>query len=103
MTRGNSRLGPIVRVAATFAAIVAVCAWLVRPFDGGPAATDAAASVPLFRPDRRRSASQAFVNTTPKPLLTVVYGGLHALTGDWVAGAWVAVWSSEAASLWPRS
>jgi hypothetical protein len=91
MSPVSRRSGQIALAAAAFAAIVAVCAWLVRPFDGGPAATDAAASVLYFDRIAAGRHLEAFVNATPKPLLTLVFGALHALTGGWVAGAWASV------------
>lgn len=78
-------------VGGSFAALTAIVAWLVRPFDGGPAATDAAASVLYWDRIVAHRQLEAFVDSTPKPLLTVVLGGLHALTGDWVAGSFVTV------------
>ena len=91
MSRVRVRIGRISIASALFAAAVVVCAWLIRPFDGGPAATDAAASVLYFDRIVAGRHLEAFVNTTPKPLLTLVYGGLHALTWDWRAAAWVTV------------
>lgn len=91
MTLRRHAVGRIGSIAAGFAAAVMICAWLMRPFDGGPADTDGAAAVLFF--DRIVSGQhlEAYVNSTPKPLLTLVYGGLHALTGDWRPGAWVSV------------
>lgn len=83
--------GRYAAAGASFVVSLVVAAWLVRPFDGGPAATDAAASVLYFDHLVAGLRLEAFVNTTPKPLLTLVYGSLFALTGDWVAAAWVTV------------
>ena len=91
MVSASVRWGRAGALAATFAATVVVGAWLVRPFDAGPADTDAAASVLYFDRIVAGSHLEAFVNTTPKPLLTLVYGSLHSITGDWRPGAWVTV------------
>lgn len=57
--------------------------WLIRPFGVGPITYDAASCVVFF--DRIVSGRhlETFVNTTPKPLLTLIYGVLHAVTNDW--------------------
>jgi hypothetical protein len=67
----------------TFGAVTAVLLWLVRPLSGGPAASDAASSVLFW--DRIVSGRhlEVFLNTTPKPLLTVVYGLLHEVDPGW--------------------
>ena len=70
-------------VGATLLGVTAALFWLVRPLTGGPAASDAASSVLYW--DRIASGQhlETFLNTTPKPLLTVVYGVLHAIDGQW--------------------
>jgi len=90
MQSGGRRLALLAATALTLA-VVAVAAWLVRPFDGGPADTDAAASVLYFDHIVAGHRLEAFVNTTPKPVLTLVYGLLHALSGGWVVGAWATI------------
>src|SRR5690349_21773434 len=72
-------------VAVLFLAAFAFILALVRPFPAGTIAYDGAASVLFF--DRIASGTrlETFVNTTPKPLLTLVYGALHAATGGWLA------------------
>lgn len=78
-----SRAARACTIAATFLGVTAILFWLVRPLSGGPAASDAASSVLYF--DRIVSGRhlEAWLNTTPKPLLTVVYGILHAIDGQW--------------------
>jgi hypothetical protein len=70
-------------IVGTLAAVIAAVLWIVRPLAGGPAASDAASSVLYW--DRIASGRhlETFLNTTPKPLLTVVYGILHAIDGEW--------------------
>jgi hypothetical protein len=71
-----------------FAAAAAVGFWLTRPLEGGPAGPDAAAYVLFFDRIAAGRHLETWVNTTPKPLLTVVLGGLHAVSGgDWRPGA----------------
>jgi hypothetical protein len=80
LTSRAARLGAL---GGVFAGAAAVSYWLVRPLEGGPAAFDAAASVLFF--DRIAAGRQleAWVNTTPKPLLTLIFGALHAVGHDW--------------------
>lgn len=85
---------PWIRVGVLGGAVVAAVvlgAFLVRPFDAGPTAIDATASVLYFDRIVAGRHLEAFVDTTPKPLVTLVYGGLHALTGDWRPAAWATV------------
>ncbi len=76
---------------AVFTAAAAVAAWLIRPFAAGQVGFDSAASVIYF--DRLTAGRQleSFVTATPKPLLTLVYGALHALTGDWRPLSWATI------------
>jgi hypothetical protein len=71
--------GLVFVVAAAFVTAV------IRPFDAGPAAGDAASSVLYFDRILAGQRLEAFVNTTPKPMLTLVYGIAHTITGDWRA------------------
>lgn len=75
---------------AVFVALVVLGILLTRPFDG-PAGPDAAASVLFFDRIMAGRHLEVWVNTTPKPVLTLALGGLHALTGDWWAGALASV------------
>jgi len=76
-------------LAAALAAIVAL--ELVRPFAVGPVGFDSATSVIYF--DRIAAGRQleAFITATPKPLLTVIYGALHALSNDWRPISWATI------------
>ncbi len=81
-------------LAAVFIVAVAVAASAIRPWIAAPIAFDTAASVLHF--DRLVSGRhlEEALSTTPKPLLTVLYGLLYSVTGDWRAisfaalGAW---------------
>jgi hypothetical protein len=76
---------------AVLAAVVAVAlvAAVIDPFGPSLHDPDAAASVLYF--DRIASGQrlEAFVPTTPKPLLTLLYGASWSLAGDWrLLGLW---------------
>jgi hypothetical protein len=81
------RFARVGALGGLFAGSLAVSIWLVRPLDGGSTQTDAAATVMFFDRIVAGRHLEAFVNSTPKPLLTLVNGGLHAITGDWRAAA----------------
>lgn len=72
-----------------FAVAIAVGAELARPFRSAPIAFDSQAAVLYF--DRIASGSrlEAFLTTTPKPLLTLIFGLLHSTFHDWRYIAWV--------------
>jgi hypothetical protein len=66
------------------AAIAAVLLWLaIQPLARATADTDAAASVMYFDRIVNGHRLEAFSPTTPKPLLTLVYGLAWSLTHDW--------------------
>jgi hypothetical protein len=68
-------------LVAAFAALVL---WLVvSPLSGVRADTDAAATVLYFERIVNGHRLEAFFPTTPKPLLTIVYGAAWSITGDW--------------------
>jgi hypothetical protein len=64
---------------------------LILPVHAGQVGYDTAASVLYF--DRLLAGRhlESFVAATPKPLLTVVDGFLHAVTGDWRPISWLAI------------
>ena len=81
-------------MATVFLASVAVAAYVIRPWIAAPLAFDTAAPVLHF--DRIVSGHylERPLSTTPKPLLTVLYGLIYSATHDWraisfaVLGAW---------------
>ena len=93
-------------LAAVFIAAVAVAAAAIRPWIAAPLAFDTAAAVLHF--DRIVSGRhlEEALTTTPKPLLTVIYGLLYSATGDWRAisvaalGAWGLCVASAAVLAW---
>jgi hypothetical protein len=64
--------------------LAAVVLWLVvQPLAGAANDTDAATSVLYFERLVHGQRLEAFMPTTPKPFLTLVYGLAWTLTGDW--------------------
>ena len=71
-------------LSALVAAIAAVVLWLtIQPLARATADTDAAASVMYFERIVNGHRLEAFFPTTPKPLLTFLYGLAWSLTHDW--------------------
>jgi hypothetical protein len=68
-----------------------VGAWVIRPLIAGPVGFDSAASVIHFERIVHGQHLEAFVTATPKPLLTVLYGVLHAAIPDWRAISWLSI------------
>jgi hypothetical protein len=93
-------------LAIVFVPSVAVAAYVVRPWIAAPLAFDTAASVIHF--DRITSGHRLELplSTTPKPLLTLVYGLVYSATSDWraISAAALAAWglcvASAAALTW---
>ncbi len=67
---------------------LAVAAALIRPFEAPTIDPDAAASVLYFERLTAGQRLEAFVPTTPKPLLTLVYGLTWTALHDWRALTW---------------
>lgn len=80
-----------VGLALLFLLAIGVGAFLARPFRSAAIAFDSQVAVVHF--DRIASGRplEQFLTTTPKPLLTVIYGALHAITGDWRSIAWATI------------
>ncbi|HTS14733.1 MAG TPA: hypothetical protein VMH24_03640 [Candidatus Sulfotelmatobacter sp.] len=64
---------------------------IVQPFQAGPASYDAGSAVIHFQRLIAGQRLEAFISTTPKPLLTLVYGSLYGLVGDWRAISWATI------------
>jgi hypothetical protein len=73
----------------TAAASLAIGLVIIRPFTDAPVGFDTQATVLYF--DRLVAGThlEQALSTTPKPLLTVVYGLLHGSTGDWRPIVWL--------------
>jgi hypothetical protein len=68
---------------ATFGITVLVALLTIHPFRDFAIGSDSASSVLYFERIAAGRRLEAFLGTTPKPLLSVVYGTLYALTHDW--------------------
>jgi hypothetical protein len=73
--------------------------YLILPLGAGQVGFDAASSVLYFDRLIQGRHLESFVTTTPKPLLTVVYGLLYNLTGDWRSISLVAIGAYGATSV----
>ena len=73
---------------ALFVAALIVGAELARPLRSASVAWDSQAAVLYFERIVSAHRLEAFVPTNPKPLLTVIFGALYHLTGDWRTLAW---------------
>jgi hypothetical protein len=74
-----------------FLAACAAAFYLIVPIRAGQVGFDAAASVVYFDRLVQGRHLESFITATPKPLLTVVYGILYNLTGDWRPISWLAI------------
>lgn len=74
-----------------FALSVLIGAELARPVRGASIAYDSQVAVLHWDRIVGGQLLEGFITTTPKPLLTVVFGVLHGLTGDWRALAWATI------------
>ncbi len=80
-------LGPLALLATALLGVVIV-AVEIRPFEAATIDPDAAASVLYFERIAGGTRLEAFVPTTPKPLLTAVYGLTWAIGHDWRPLVW---------------
>lgn len=94
MPGARDRRALVAVLAAVFIASVAVAASAIRPWIAAPLAFDTAASVLHFDRIVAGHHLEQALSTTPKPLLTILYGLVYSATGDWRAisvaalGAW---------------
>jgi hypothetical protein len=77
--------------AVAFAGAAAVAVYLIRPIQVAAVDFDAAASVVYFERIVSGHRLEAWVGATPKPLLTVIYGVLHAILPDWRPIIWASI------------
>jgi hypothetical protein len=94
MPGARDRRALVAVLAAVFIASVAVAASAIRPWIAAPLAFDTAASVLHFDRIVAGHHLEQAITTTPKPLLTILYGLVYSAIGDWRAisvaalGAW---------------
>ncbi len=74
-----------------FVVAVVVGLELARPLRSASVAIDSQVAVLQFERIVGGVRLEQFLPTTSKPLLTAIYGSLHALTGDWRPIAWAAI------------
>lgn len=84
---GRLGLGWLVAILAGLVGVIVV-ALVIRPLDTTTIDPDAAASVLYFQRLVAGQRLEAFVPTTPKPLLTLVDGTTWSLLHDWRALTW---------------
>ena len=78
-------------IALLFGLAVIVGTELARPFRSASIAFDSHVAVLHFERIVAGRQLEVFLSTTPKPLLTLVFGLLHAVAGGWAAIAWATV------------
>jgi hypothetical protein len=94
MAGGSRSVAPRLRsVGVMLVALIAAASALaiVQPFGAGPVSYDTGSSVIHFQRLVSGQHLEAFISTTPKPLLTLVYGILYTLTHDWRAMSLAAI------------
>ena len=74
-----------------FLVACAAAFYLIVPIRAGQVGFDAASSVVYFDRILQGRHLEAFITATPKPLLTVVYGIVYNLTGDWRPISWLVI------------
>jgi hypothetical protein len=92
--RDRGRILPWLVAAASLGIGLAI----VRPFNDVPVSFDTQSTVAYFDRLVRGQHLEQALSTTPKPLLTLVEGGLHALTGDWRPIVWLTMLIQAAAA-----
>jgi hypothetical protein len=80
-----------------FAGTLIVGAELARPLRSASIAFDSQAAVVYFERLLAAQRLEGFVPTTPKPLLTVIFGSLYHVTHDWRSLAWMTLLVDAAA------
>ena len=92
--RNRGRILPSLMAAASLAIGLAI----VQPFSDVPVSFDTQATVAYFDRLVRGERLEQALTTTPKPFLTLVEGGLHALNGDWRPIVWLTMLIQAAAA-----
>ena len=80
--RKNNR-GVLLAPVALFVIAAGIALWRIWPVHAGMVGFDSAASVLYFDRIVAGRHLESFIAATPKPLLTLVDGTIHALFGDW--------------------
>ena len=74
-----------------FVLVCLVAFAVIQPFAVGQVGFDSAASVLYFDRLVQGRHLESFITTTPKPLLTFVYGLAYSLTHDWRPISWLVI------------
>jgi hypothetical protein len=74
-----------------FLSACAAAFYLIVPLRAGQVGFDAAASVLYFDRLVQGRHLEGFITATPKPLLTLVYGLIYNVAGDWRPISWLAI------------
>ncbi len=82
---------PWITLAAAVLVGVVIGAAVARPFSAAAVGYDSAASVIHFQRIASGQLLEGALSTTPKPLLTLIYGGLFALIPDWRVLSWATI------------
>lgn len=93
MRFSRSQLPDVIAFVASGALAVAIATELTRPIHAGPVSFDVGSEVLHFERIVQGHRLEQMLTTTPKPLLTLVYGLLHAWTDDWRAISWASILS----------
>jgi hypothetical protein len=91
VARTSSDGGRLAALIALFVLAVVVGLELARPLRSASIAFDSQVAVLDFERIVSGHRIESFVSTTPKPLLTVIYGLLHTVTNDWRPIAWATI------------
>ena len=81
----------LVSLSTLFIIAITVGMFMARPFGSAAISFDSQVAVVHFDRIVVGRHLEQFLSTTPKPLLTFVYGALHAVTGDWRSIAWATI------------
>ncbi|MET0915891.1 MAG: hypothetical protein ABWY81_06790 [Jiangellaceae bacterium] len=74
-----------------FLVSIAAGLWIVRPFVTASLGRDAAAPVIHFERIAGGERLETYLPITPKPLITLINGGVYAIARDWRPVAWVEI------------
>lgn len=98
--RAHSYTPAVMRTVASTSTLIAVSAFVLalvlgteiaRPLRGASVAFDSQVAVLDWHRMTSGQTLETYITTTSKPLLTVVFGALHAVTADWRTLPWATI------------